>query len=306
MAKDMQKACIYKCRQFNEIYNISHEFFPIALDEEYSYSSTFNIKENVFINQYDELINEIENLKDKYNDNILKSKINMFFSYARFYKSIGQFEKAVEKLNEILVLSESLDYFKAIFKVHLQFIQYAININDLKMMNSHIKELKNKYKDMMDELEYAIYLRFSGYYDILNHNFKDANKKIDQAQDIFKNQKNLYKMKFNIAACTFIKGEEKFLQDKFDEAFDYYLESISICHDTEVHPSLGLLFSRLGLVKLKQNLLDEAKYYLEKALKQYDSTGFFWGKRELYKHLSEVYILKGDSEKYNYYKSIAM
>ncbi|MGP1567207.1 MAG: serine/threonine protein kinase [Peptoanaerobacter stomatis] len=292
MAKYMDKAFIYKCKQFNKIYNISHEFFPIALDEEYSYSVNFNIDENMFKNKYEELMEEMDNLKNKYSETMLKVKINMLFCYARFYKSIGKFDEAQEKLNEILRLSESLDYFIGIFQAHLQFIQYSININDLKMMKSHLKTLNNDYKDMMSEVQYAIYLRFKGYYDVLEHNFKSGIQKVEEAQEIFKKQHKLYKMKFNIAACSFVKGEAKFLQNEFDDAFEYYMDAISICHDKEIHPSLALLFSRLGLVRLKQQSFDEAKYYFEKSLKQYNTVGFSWGKEQLYSHIDKIYKSK--------------
>lgn len=297
MAKNVNKAFIYKCRQFNEMYNISHEFFPIALDEEYTYISSLSTDEIFFKNRYKELITELEDLSDKYSENIVKIRIDMYFSYARFFKSIGKFEEAEGKLSDILKISSSMGYFNTIFNVHMQFIQNAINTNDLKSMRYHLNKVKDDCSKYMDEVQRGIFLRFNGYCEILNHNFDSGEKQVEEALKIFKNQYEVYKMKFNIAACNFILGESKSLQDELDYAFDYYLEAISICHDREVHPSLALLFSRLGMVKLKQKSYDESKYYLEKSLKQYENIGFLWGKEELYKNLEEVYnILKNNTK----------
>ena len=288
MAKNVNKAFVYKCRQFNEMYNISHEFFPIALDEECTYISSLSTDEIFFKNRYKELITEMESLSDKYSENIVKIRIDMYFSYARFFKSIGKFEEAEGKLSDILKISNSMGYFNTIFNVHIQFIQNAINTNDLKSMRYHLGKVKNDCSKYMDEVQRGIFLRFNGYCEILNHNFDNGEKQVEEALKIFKNQYEAYKMKFNIAACNFILGESKILQDELDDAFDYYLEAISICHDRELHPSLALLFSRLGMVKLKQKSYDESKYYLEKSLRQYENIGFLWGKEELHKNLDEV------------------
>ncbi|WBW49996.1 hypothetical protein O6R05_00055 [Peptoniphilus equinus] len=286
-AHDYTKSFLYQYKQFIDQYHVSHEFFPVAYEDEYTHQ--INTDKKLFDRTYNKLLAILDTLPEKYEMTFQKARIELLFCNVRFHKSIGDNEDTEHKLSAMLKLSQSIHYFEGIFNAKVQYIQHYINTEDNLQLKNAVDSL-GQLKVYMGSVQKAVYLRLKAYQLALSGDYDSALSTINDALTIFRNQTDIYKMRFNIIACYFIMGEIYFLQDKWDEAFDYYLEAMSNNFEKQVHPSLGLLYSKLGAICIRQSRLQEAAYYLKKSAYQYEHTGFLWGRKGLETYLAELKV----------------
>lgn len=284
----------YKTRWLEEILNFNHEIFPIVQDN-------ISIKPGLIEHYLDEesLEKELGDLNKLHNnivckrcDKCLEEKIIYLYLCGRFNKNRGNFKEGLKYLNKMVSLSKENKYHEYTYKAHLQLGHHYLNTNDLHYMEKSIVKAEELTKILKDRCKTAIVWRLKGYLYILLDRYDKGEEYINNALEIFKLSINKERYSLNIVASLYYLGESYRIQELYDIALEYYNKALNLHIDSEDCPAAGLIFSKIGYIKYKQNVIDEAQFYYLKSLKAYEKNIFVWGKAEVYYYLFKIYESK--------------
>lgn len=282
----------YKIRWLEEILNFKHEIFPVTES-----SNTIGLIE--YYLDEESLEKEFISIKNLYEDlccakckNCLEEEILYLYLHGRFNKNRGNAEEGLDYLNRMILKSEENKYYEYAYKGYIQLAHYYLNISDITLMGKAITKAEESAKLLDDKCKMAIVFRLKGYYYVLSGKYNEGEGYIKEAYNIFNKAENREKYILNVVASLFYQGESYRLQKSYEKALDYYDKSLELCDDNEDCPAAALIFSKIGYVKYKQGIIDEAQFYFLKSLKAYDKTIFAWGRAEVFYYLYKIYESK--------------
>lgn len=282
----------YKIRWLEEILNFKHEIFPVT-------ESSISIGLIEYYLDEESLEKEFISLKDLYGDlscamckNCTEEEILYLYLHGRFNKNRGNVEDGLDYLNKMILISEENEYSEYAYNGYLQLAHYYLNISDIALMGKAITKAEEYAKLFDDKCKMAIVLRLKGYYYILIGRYNEGETYIKEAYDIFNSVENREKYMLNIVASLFYQGESYRLQKNYEKALCYYDKSLELCDENEDCPADALIFSKIGFVKYKQGIIDEAQFYFLKSLKAYEKSIFAWGRADVYYYLYKIYKSK--------------
>lgn len=296
----------YEIKGMQVILDVSHEIFPIIEDKKSAGVFEYYTDENVLGEKFEKLKDMYEELKFQSVEEMYELGIIYLHLYGRFHKDIGNPLKGLDAIGNMIELSLRKEYYKYAFEGYLQLIQYAINTNNLDLMERSIGNAEKIANIENDRVKFGLCLRFKGYLDILKGNYIEGEKYILQALDLFNSLTDRGKYILNIVASHFYMGESKRLQEKYSEAIEFYYHAYELCDEDEDFPALALIFSKIGYAKFELEIYDEAQFYLLKSLKLYNKTVFAWGRADVYYCLALIYDKKDLRDKSRNYIELAI
>lgn len=198
-------------------------------------------------------------------------------------KKSQQFEKAIEKFNQIYEIYIDREPKKALF-VLLSIAQiYNESYKFIQAKDTYLKILEQN-KDGSPELKIRVYLDLSEIEDN-NSNPQKAFEYVEKAaieSSKISDKKLLSELYFKRAILTDDLG-------KIDLAMSYYLKSTVICNDIKTNGFLASAYSNLANIYIeKKNIQEAIKYYnlsIEADEKLYNHEGLFFS----YSKLAEIY-----------------
>ncbi len=291
----------YEMKGMQVILDVSHEIFPIVDDKKTAGVFEYYTDEKVLEEKFEKLKEMYEDLKSQSDEEIYELGIIYLHLYGRFYKDIGNPLKGLEAIRNMIELSLKKEYYSHAFEGYLQLIQYAINANNLNLMENTIENAEKIANIARDRDKFGLLLRYKGYLNVLQGKYEDGERYILQAVDLFNSLTDRGKYILNLVAANFYLGESRRLQKKYSEAISFYYKAYELCDEDEDFPALALIFSKIGYTKFELGIYDEAQFYLLKSLKSYNKTIFAWGRAEVYYCLALIYDkknLKGKSRSY--------
>jgi len=305
-ADNKYKVFKYEIKEMQVIFDVSHEIFPIVKKIKSKGVFEYYTDQKVLEEKFKKLKDIYDELEFEDDEEMHELQIIYLYLYGRFHKDIGDLSKGLEAIGSMIYISLKSGYYDYSFEGYLQLIQYSINSNKLNLMQHAIEKAEKIFNIKEDKGKCSLILRYKGYLNILKGNYKEGEKFITQAIDIFNSLKDKEKYILNIAASYFYIGESKRLQKKFSEAIEYYNDAFELCDEDEDFPSIAVIFSKIGYAKYELEIYDEALFYLLKSLKAYNKTIFAWGRAEVYYCLALIYERKGMKEKSKNYIEGAM
>lgn len=301
-SNNMCKFFKYKIKWLEEILDFKHEIFPVtessistALIEYYLDEKSLE-KEFAIIN---ELYRDLSCSKCK---DCIEEEILYLYLYGRFNKNRGNVIDGLELLNKAIYLSEENNNHELAYNCYLQLAHYYVNINDTKSMGETLDKAEEVSILLGNRCKMAVVWRLKGYLNILLGRYEEGEKYINKALEIFNLPENKDRYLLNIVAALFYIGEKFRIQSSYESALEYYEKSLELCNENEEDcPAAALIFSKIGYVKYKQEILDEAQFYFLKSLKAYEKSIFVWGRIDVYYYLYKIYENKKMMAKANRY-----
>ena len=305
-ADNKYKVFKYEIKEMQTIFDVIHEIFPRVEEKKSKGVFEYYTDQKVLEEKFKKLKSIYEDLEFEDDKEMYELQIIYLYLYGRFHKDIGDLSKGLEAIGKMIYLSLKIEYIDYTFEGYLQLIQYSINLNKINLMKHSIENAEKIANIKEDKSKLSLILRFKGYMNILNGNYKEGEDFIIKAIEIFNSLKDKDKYILNIAASNFYIGESKRLQKKYSEAIEYFNNAFELCDEDEDFPSIAVIFSRIGYTKFELGIYDEALFYLLKSLKAYNKTIFAWGRAEVYYCLALIYEKKGMKEKSKNYIEGAM
>lgn len=296
MADNKFKLFEYEIKDMQLIFDVSHEIFPKSVEKSTGIFELYTHQELLEekFEKLKEVYNELEFEDDK---EMLELQIIYLHLYGRFHKDIGDPVKGVNTIIEMIDLSLKNKYYNYAFEGYLQLIQHAINNFNLGLMKDTIENAEKIACVNGETDKCGLVLRFKGYYHILNSDYQTGENYIIRARDVFCSLNEKEKYILNVAASYFYQGESRRIQEKYEDAIDFYIKAFDLCKEDEDFPAIALILSKIGCSKYALEQYDEAQFYLLKSLKAYKKTIFAWGRAEVYYYLANIYHKKGMNEK---------
>lgn len=296
-AENKFKVFKYEIKDMQVIFDVCHEIFPIVKEKMSTGVFEYYTDQKVLEEKFKKLKEIYEELEFKDDKEIYELQIIYLYLYGRFHKDIGDLSKGIEAIRKMIYLSLRIGNHNYCFEGYVQLIQYAINSNKLNLMKHSIENAEKIAGIKNDKDKISLVLRYKGYLNILQGNYKDGEYYLSQAVELFSSLTDKDKYILNISASYFYIGESKRLQKKYSEAIKYYYKAFEQCDEEEDFSSIAVIFSKIGHAKYELGIYDEAQFYLLKSLKAYNKTIFSWGRAEVYYCLALIYDKKGMKEK---------
>ena len=95
-----------------------------------------------------------------------------------------------------------------------------------------------------------------------------------------------------LAACYNYIGEGRQAMGDLDGALDYYLQAIRCCEGERTVSGMGVFYSNAGYALYKQEKLDQAQEYIDKANLCFAERGAMWGRSKA-KSYAALLAIKG-------------
>lgn len=291
----------YKIRWLEEILNFKHEIFPITENENSFGSIEYYLDEDSLEKEFSDLKELYKHLNCDNCKTCAEEKTLYLYLQGRFNKNRGNIQEGVNLLNKMINISDEYKYYEYGYNGYLQLAHYYVNVNDVYSMGKSIDKAEEISNVLNDKCKIAIVWRLKGYCYILSGEYQEGENYIDKALEIFNLDQNRERYRLNIVASMFYLGESYRLQSLFKNALEYYNKAIDLCCDNEDCPAAALIFSKVGYVKYKLGVIDEALFYYLKSLKAYEKNIFAWGRTEVYYYLYKLYESKNMMKKANLY-----
>lgn len=203
-----------------------------------------------------------------------KNHIEDAFVFGRTYRSLGNVYVGEENMvNGIRQLEKALDYFQqAVSDTHPVIAQTIHAISEAHLYVENYQQAINIYQPLLTSYKYEqnklaegrLLLKIGEIYFYIN--LKDARKTITEAITCFK---EVYKEKhLDIAKANLMLAELDENMGSFKRALTYYkraLEQLRAFHH-ESHFMIVYVYSKIGMISMRAEEVDQAKYYLEKGL----------------------------------------
>lgn len=291
----------YKVRWLEEILNFKHEIFPVTESYNSGGLIEYYLDEESLEKEFKELDELYFDLSCSRCKSCIEEEIIYLYLNGRFNKNRGYVKEGLKYLNKMIYISEEKQYYEYAYNGYLQLAHYYLNINDIELMGNAIDEAEKTSQLLEDDCKVAVVWRLKGFYYVVKGKYENGEEYINKALGVFNATENREKYMLNIVASMFYLGESSRYQQKYEKALEYYDKSLDLCGDSEDCPAAALIFSKIGYVKYKQEVIDEAQFYYLKALKAYERSVFAWGRTEVYYYLYNIYKSKDMMVKANKY-----
>lgn len=283
------KSLKYKIENLTDYYTIYHETYPVFSDRQTclcsEYDTAFNVEEKLL-----EITKELSALNDSDTD-YLRLKMEVAYLSGRYYISVGEYGKGLENIDKSMRAAEALGNTNYLLNNYKQMIFYSIQVNDIPIMYKYINKSLNQLEKYDNIEERGTILRLNGLYYIKIKKYENAVALLNESINIFSNLNRINnKYKLSISACYNYLGQTNKELGKYQDAYEYYKKSITLCSDNSIEKGLETFYSNIGQVLYEMGSNDEAEYYINKSIQLFEKYKTIWGRdtAECYAALIEI------------------
>ncbi|MFK7747813.1 MAG: helix-turn-helix domain-containing protein [Kordia sp.] len=236
-------------------------------------------------------VSERHNLKDLLAQNYLY-RGNLFYYLGKDQKASNDYLKAKSYTSK-----EENIYYRIILNIGILKAEIGKNQEAIEIFEECLKYSLSKATDQISNEEYSeILYAFSSTYT----NMKLHDSATKYAKRGYKHAKKLNDSSHLM--FTYIEGNNKFFQKKYNVSKDSLLKSISYLIETEDFSNLSIGYHYLGKVSEVQNNQKKMMSYFKKVDSIYEETGYAYPEtRGSYEKLIHFYEKNNDSKKQLFY-----
>ncbi len=272
---NIKKAVKYKIKNLSEYYSISHETFPIFLNNNFKIQSKeiiFNVEEKLM--HIDEQLNTVQDDSCEYK----KLKMELEYLFGRYYIRIGEYSSGLKNIDASMNLACLFKDEKYLLYNYKQMIYYGIQVHDMTTMHKYINSSLEVIEKTDNIEEKGTLLRLKGLYFIKIKDYDNAKKLLNESINIFENLNKMQNKYFlAIAAGYNYIGQIYKYNSQFNEAYDYYSKAIKICEKNHINKGLYIFYTNAGQVLYEIGEYEKSEYYINKSLKLFSNYNDYWG-----------------------------
>lgn len=308
-AKDKINTLKYETYILNYYLNFNHEVYP-SLDD---YDVSRQVKN--FINN-NEVLDEINSIEDrilvlknevtneKEIEEIKKLEIIFLYCKGRYFIRAGEYKDGVKVMKKVIDLAEMMKDYKTKLQGNKQMVIYGIQINDIRVMLSHIIDGIKDAKILEDSLEVGIMYRLYGVYYTMNGNLKQAEDFFNRSiETITQSGRVEHSSSISVAANYNYIGEIRNSQFYYEDAMRYFKRAIELSEHAGAS-CLSIFYINAAKAYFFMGKTEAMKEYLIKSkeiVRRFDS---YWKAPVLDAFLSlSNFIEKDYSKSLNYLKN---
>ncbi len=293
-ARNQLKTYQYKVHYLHDFYTVVHESFPI-LDTDVEYTQEFLGIMPTSIDMV-ALAQEIIQWND-YSPEANKLKMEMYYIIGRYDISVGEYEQGIPHLQKAMDLSHQLDDISLRLNCYKQMLFYGIQVQKPEILEEYLEKAFALIQPEENPYQYGVFLRQKGIYHIIQKDYDNALKVLNNALHIFENKAPGHRRhSMNIAACYNYIGDVWKYQKEYETAYSYYQTAIKTNTEKIVTNGLGQFYSNAGQMLFWMKDYTQAQIYLEKSLSLLQKYGYQWGLERVLAYLSLLKLTTGKKE----------
>nr|WP_312580161.1 tetratricopeptide repeat protein [Sedimentibacter sp.] len=273
---NVYKALKYKVENLTDYYTVYHETYPVF----YSEPNAFNESEDIFNveQKLSEISKELNTLNET-DTEFLKIKMEVSYLSGRYYISAGEYEMGLKNIDSSMRIAEKLENNVYLLNNYKQMIFYCIQVNDIPVMYKYINKSLKLLERNDNIVERGTILRLKGLYYIKTKKYDDAANLLNESLIIFSSLNQISnKYTLSISACYNYLGQMNKGLGKYNEAYDYFKQSIDLCEENFITKGLDIFYSNLGQVLYEMENYEEAERYINKSIALFKKHGSIWGR----------------------------
>jgi DNA-binding SARP family transcriptional activator len=231
-----------------------------------------------YLGKLQEMTNTLE-IKGHSMDEILSLKIMLDLMKGRYLISVGQYDEGVSSIKRVIEGAKEIKDYRILLMGYRQMIYYCIQVNNAEVMENIIIAALKVCDNIGFDSEKAALLRFKALNRMMYSDYDGAHKLLMDSINLFEmlNQRqNIYSV--NIAAAYNYMGEIYRINQKFEEAINYYDNAISICIKKGIIRGLTIFYTNAGRCAMDNNDYEKGERYLKEALFFYNKTNTLIGR----------------------------
>lgn len=290
---DQVKAYQYQIRYLKEFYTVINENFPVLHTEASDFGDDFGVMAEAA--KMLELAEGVINLKDDSRE-IRQMKMEMHYIKGRYDIAMGDYDSGIANIEKSIFLAQKLNAHKNLLACYKQQVFHGIQREDLEKVDKYVTLglgcIKKEERD-----EYATFLRLKGWYHVQRQEYRMAEDVLQKALMVFRElEDGGGKYTASIAACFNYIGDIYRIQDRYDEALEYYMKGITVGQGPVETNGIGQVYCNIGQVMYCQGRLLEAWNYLERARECLEKNGYRWGLERAETYLAMTCLKTGRKE----------
>ncbi|MFQ9020118.1 MAG: AAA family ATPase [[Clostridium] symbiosum] len=290
---DQVKAYQYQIRYLKEFYTVINENFPVLHTEASDFGDDFGVMAEAA--KMLELAEDVINLKDDSRE-IRQMKMEMHYIKGRYDIAMGDYDSGIANIEKSIFLAQKLNAHKNLLACYKQQVFHGIQREDLEKVDKYVTLglgcIKKEERD-----EYATFLRLKGWYHVQRQEYRMAEDVLQKALMVFRElEDGGGKYTASIAACFNYIGDIYRIQDRYDEALEYYMKGITVGQGPVETNGIGQVYCNIGQVMYCQGRLLEAWNYLERARECLEKNGYRWGLERAETYLAMTCLKTGRKE----------
>lgn len=302
---DQVKAYQYQIRYLKEFYTVINENFPVLHTEASDFGDDFGVMAEAA--KMLELAEEVINLKDD-SEEIRRMKMEMHYIKGRYDIAMGEYDSGIANIERSIYLARKLNAHKNLLACYKQQIFHGIQREDLEQVDKYVTLglgcVKKEERD-----EYATFLRLKGWYHVKRQEYGMAQEVLQKALMLFRElEDGGGKYTASIAACYNYIGDIYRIQERYDEALEYYNKGMKLGKSPVETNGMGQVYCNVGQVMFSQGRYEGAWNYLERARECLERNGYRWGleRTEAYLAMTSLKTGKREQAVEHYYKAEAL
>lgn len=223
---------------------------------------------------------------------VQKIELMFFYCKGRYLIRAGDYTLGTKDMYKVINMSKDLNDLETELLGHKQMTIYGIQINDPRITLNHILSSIRVARRLNNNQEMAVLYRLKGVYHIMEGEFSEAERLINQSIEQFMsidspNNSNC----ISIAACYNYIGEIRTAEGKFDEAMEYFIKAINMCQNVEIS-CLSIFYINAGKISYLMGNISGMKDYFSQAEKIVGRFDTFWKHSLLDAFLALIYFLE--------------
>ncbi|MDO5027683.1 MAG: AAA family ATPase [Bacillota bacterium] len=286
-AEDLFKEVQYNIEILNHYLDYSHELFPVLDHIDHGRNPNIYMESKEMDSMFASLKEKIDQIEKMDHPDLDHLKEKFFYMRGRFLIRSGNYQEGLEDINYVITRARFLEDMDYMINGYKQLIYYHIQVNQAENMLTYIEEgLKLSVKCNYHK-EIGMFLRFKGLYFLMQGAYDRAEKLLKESINTFTvTEKIAREYAINIAAAHSYIGEIRLAKKDYQGAQVEFSKAIKISADKGVKSSLSIFYLNMAKTAYFVKDLSQAKKYLNKAAKLFESYDFYWKRPVLYSYLA--------------------
>lgn len=287
------KAYQYQIQYLKEFYTVVNENFPVLHAEASDLGDDYGVMAEA--EKMLKLAEDVIRLESDSRE-IRQMKMEMHYIKGRYDIAMGDYDSGIANIEKSISLAQKLNAHRNLLACYKQQIFHGIQKEDLEKVDKYVNlGLDCIRKEEGDE--YATFLRLKGWYHLQKQEYRMAEEFLRKSLTIFYElESGTGKYKASIAASYNYLGDIYRMQERYEEALEYYQRAKKIGQGPVETNGIGQIYSCIGQVMYCQGRYEEAGTYLEKARDCLEKNGYRWGLERAETFLSMTCLKTGRRE----------